>query len=1197
MKIRAFSAVLLIGFAALVSLGIFTVPARAAGSPVVLDNGNVRLGVNPEGNLVAPGGQPSPVDGTTNVGLRFKPTGNEGIAAGSAQESWGVADAVSGTTGSVNKACGNRNVSVVDFSATETTATSVVDVGEKEAGAPSFRVTHSYRPSTSPNLFRATVTIENTGDSRAEDVRYRRVVDWDAEPTPFDEFVTVGGEKIPALIFSSNEGFADQDPLAAPENWGASGFFADYGPDDLGALFDFGLGALEPGAKKTFTLFYGAAATETDALSSLSAVNAEVYSLAQPNAENGAKNTFILAFDMTPSNKAPIAGDDTVETNEDQKLTASVPGVLENDQDPEDDPITARLDGEPENGTLTLNEDGSFAYEPDADFNGTDSFTYRARDGQAESEPATATIAVSPINDKPAADDDTATTDEDTPVVIDVRDGDSSGPANEADQPLTVTQLTDPESGAAEVISSGQDTGKVRYVPDEDYSGSDAFEYTVCDDGTPEECDTATVDLTVTPVNDAPKANDDASSTNEDEPLTLGVLGNDTDPEGDALTVARFTQAENGSVECAPGGECRYTPREDFNGEDSFAYTAGDGNGGEAEATVRITVRAVNDRPVARDDSAETEAGKPVGLDVLGNDSDPDGDALTVAGFAQGADGRVECDQNGRCTYTPDADFTGEDAFTYTASDGNGGTATARVELSVIEPADKTPPDTSITSGPDGSTRQTGPTFSWSGSDDTTGAQGLEYSHRLDGGAWSAYSTSTSVMLSNLAEGSHTFYVKARDGAGNEDSTAAERSFTVDTIAPEVAGKTPAGGATGVPRNAVVSATFSEGLDPATVTGANFTLTKAGSSTAVPAVVNYEVAGKKAVLDPDESLEPETVYTATLRGGASGIKDAAGNPLAGNVTWSFTTADTVAPDPPTIDLDAASDTGASATDDLTNDNTPTLKGEAEGGSTVKVYDGEDLLVSVTASDAGTWSFTAPTLADGEHPISATATDEAGNTSGASSPSSTLLVAVDTARPAVADVAPVAGTDTAEASANATAAFSEKMDASTLTTATFTLLRSGTTSPVSAAVTYDSVSKTVTLDPASSLVAGAAYTATVKSGAKDLAGNTLASDKAWTFSVNSAPTVTNLAPASGGNTTDRTPNIKATVSDVQTDLAKSNITFYLDGNQKSTFAYDASTDRLSFIPGGKLAYGKHTVKVVARDPQGLVATRSWSFTVK
>ena len=180
-----------------------------------------------------------------------------------------------------------------------------------------------------------------------------------------------------------------------------------------------------------------------------------------------------------------------------------------------------------------------------------------------------------------------------------------------------------------------------------------------------------------------PVAVDDAATTDEDVPVTIPVLDNDSDPDGDTLTITDFTQAGNGTVTQDGAGNFVYTPNENFNGTDTFTYTITDGNGGTSTATVTVTVNPLNDPPVAVDDAATTDEDVPVTIAVLGNDSDPDSDPLTITDFTQAGNGTVTQDGAGNFVYTPDENFNGTDTFTYTITDGNGGTSTATVTVTV----------------------------------------------------------------------------------------------------------------------------------------------------------------------------------------------------------------------------------------------------------------------------------------------------------------------------------------------------------------------------------------------------------------------------------------------------------------------------------------------------------------------------------
>ncbi len=183
-------------------------------------------------------------------------------------------------------------------------------------------------------------------------------------------------------------------------------------------------------------------------------------------------------------------------------------------------------------------------------------------------------------------------------------------------------------------------------------------------------------------VNQPPVASNDSAATVEDTPVTIAVLANDWDPDSDTLTVTSVTQGANGAVTINAGGSVTYTPGAGFTGTDSFGYTVSDGQGGSASATVTVTVNAaLNAPPVAVDDSSTTAPGTPVTIPVLANDSDPDGDTLTVVAATQGAKGTVAVNADGTITYTPGRKAKGSDSFTYTIEDGTGNAASATVSV------------------------------------------------------------------------------------------------------------------------------------------------------------------------------------------------------------------------------------------------------------------------------------------------------------------------------------------------------------------------------------------------------------------------------------------------------------------------------------------------------------------------------------
>lgn len=189
------------------------------------------------------------------------------------------------------------------------------------------------------------------------------------------------------------------------------------------------------------------------------------------------------------------------------------------------------------------------------------------------------------------------------------------------------------------------------------------------------------------PANGVPLALDDNAAGTEDTLLSLDPLANDSDPDGDMLTVVGVSGGANGTVSVGAGNTLVYQPDPDTNGADSFVYTISDGRGGTATAEVTVDVAAVNDAPVAADDATATAHDTPVQLDLFANDSDPEGGALTITGLTDPAQGSVSVVAGGVVEYTPEASAFGIDSFVYTVADSAGATATATVEVDVALPA------------------------------------------------------------------------------------------------------------------------------------------------------------------------------------------------------------------------------------------------------------------------------------------------------------------------------------------------------------------------------------------------------------------------------------------------------------------------------------------------------------------------------
>ncbi|MFK5957858.1 MAG: tandem-95 repeat protein, partial [Lutibacter sp.] len=275
--------------------------------------------------------------------------------------------------------------------------------------------------------------------------------------------------------------------------------------------------------------------------------------------------------------------------------------------------------------------------------------------------------------------DDTATTDEDTEVIISVLLNDTYG----SDDVVVITDVTTPSNGT--VVINADNT--VTYSPNPDFNGEDSLDYTVTvtnSDGSTT-TETATVIITVNPVSDV---QDDIATTNEDEAVTISVLANDVFNASTEVAVTNVTTPLNGTVVINTDSTVTYTPNADFNGEDTFDYavtvTNLDGSITTETATVTITVNPVGD---IQDDTASTNEDEAVTISVLANDGFDASTEVAINDVTTPSNGTVVINADNTVTYTPNPDFNGEDSFDYTVmvtnSDGSTTTETATVSITI----------------------------------------------------------------------------------------------------------------------------------------------------------------------------------------------------------------------------------------------------------------------------------------------------------------------------------------------------------------------------------------------------------------------------------------------------------------------------------------------------------------------------------
>ncbi|MCF7455382.1 tandem-95 repeat protein [Vibrio sp. A1-1] len=427
--------------------------------------------------------------------------------------------------------------------------------------------------------------------------------------------------------------------------------------------------------------------------------------------------------------------------------TPTIIKVLGNDTfEGTDKVVSLDTNNGPANGTVSVNPDGSVTYTPNDNYHGADSFTYIVTSGGV-SESTTVNVDVTPVNDAPVAKDDTAVTDEDTPVTIDVLpndtdiDGDTLSiqsasvpeaqgtveiidgklvftPAenfnddaeitytitdgsltDQATVNVTVNAVNDTFEGTDKVVSLDADNspkngtvivnnnGTVTYTPDDNYVGTDSFTYIVTSGGVSE---STTVNVDVTPVNDAPVAKDDTEITDEDTPVTIDVLPNDSDVDGDKLSIeSASVPKEQGTVEVV-NGKLVFTPAENFNGDAEITYIVTDGELTD-EAKVTVTVNAVNDTPVVESNIADqtlAEDFTPYTIDLNTAFSDVDNVDGELTFSVSGNSNIQVAIVNGIATFTPTADWNGSEILTFTATDPSGESVSQTVNFTVAPVAD-----------------------------------------------------------------------------------------------------------------------------------------------------------------------------------------------------------------------------------------------------------------------------------------------------------------------------------------------------------------------------------------------------------------------------------------------------------------------------------------------------------------------------
>jgi len=375
-------------------------------------------------------------------------------------------------------------------------------------------------------------------------------------------------------------------------------------------------------------------------------------------------NTATVTVTIAVVNYPPVANGASIATVEDTPVPITLTG-----SDADGDTLTCYVVQVPSHGTLSGNSP-ELIYTPDADYNGSDSFTFRVNDGLLESDTAAVLISINAQNDPPVANDQTLTTNEDTAIEITLSatDADGDAPSYHVVEPPSRGTL----SGTPPYLS---------YTPSPNYNGPDSFTFKANDGEA--DSDIATVHLTINAVNDVPGAGSQSISTNEDTAIngTLSAM----DADGDGLTYVLVTHGTLGTatITNAATGALTYAPDPDSNGTDSFTFKANDGSADSNTATVTVTILAVNDVPVANSHSVSTNEDMPAAISLTGGDVD--GDTLTYQVVNQPSHG-VLSGTAPNLMYTPNSDYNGSDSLTFKVNDGtvDSNVSTVTIEVNAV---------------------------------------------------------------------------------------------------------------------------------------------------------------------------------------------------------------------------------------------------------------------------------------------------------------------------------------------------------------------------------------------------------------------------------------------------------------------------------------------------------------------------------
>ena len=807
--------------------------------------------------------------------------------------------------------------------------------------------------------------------------------------------------------------------------------------------------------------------------------------------------------------------------------------------------ITLAPGSAPQYGTVAFDPKRLLmVYTPAANYTGPDSFTYTATTAAGTSTTATVSITVTPVNDAPTATSGATTTAEDTAVTIDL-----TALVSDVETPTAgLTFNVGVTRGALAPVAGSN--GKFTFTPAADYNGPAVVTYTVTDTGDPagtsgnaRTSSPATFTIDVTPVNDAPVAQSVSLATVAGNAVAGQAFG--TDVDGPSLTYALVSSSSPskgslGSTFDPLTGAFTYTPYSNATGTDTFGYTVSDGTF-TSTGTVTITIRQVNAAPVASANTAVTSEDTPVVVAVLANDTDADGDALAVVVVTPPSRGTATANPDGTITYTPAANSSGADQFTYVVADRFGGFSSAVVAVTVT-PVDDPPAFTpgpsvlvfedrgaysavwarAISAGPADESAQ-GLAFSVSGNTNTALFAVLPVVG-LDGRL-------TFTPAAN-ASGTATVTVTLTDGVSTVSKPLTITVFPVNDAPSFAAGQS----VTVLEDGGAYSAPWATGISAGPPDESGQTLTFAVTTTnaalfAVPPAID---ATGRLTFTPAADANGTVVVTVVLRdngGQANGGVDTA-------VTQTFTLTITPVNDAPTFtagpDVSVLSGGGAYSAAWATNLSTGPANESAQLLLGFTVTNSNSALFSAQpAIDAtGKLTFTPAAGATGSATVTVTLQDDGGTANGGADTSAPRTFTITVGTPNRAPVAADDTATTAEDTAVTIAVTGNDTDADQDVLSVIAV-----TQPPVDTGTVGFTATGVTFTPAVNFYGPAAFTYTISDGN---GGTATANVTVTVTPVNDAPV--NTLPAQTGTEDTTTPITGLSVADV--DAGSGNLTVTL-----------------------------------------------------